>query len=80
MHRGLLVNYKKVVKFMKFICGVKIKLRRKFSGICQVNPQNKTRLWPIMGLFLLNLSPIWRALPKIMKVKPEPKKNESKIP
>ena len=36
MHRDLLVNYEKVVKFLNFICGVKIKLQRKFSGICQV--------------------------------------------
>ena len=41
MHRDLLVNYEKVVKFLNFICGVKIKLWRKFSGICQVNPFKK---------------------------------------
>ena len=38
MHRDLLVNYEKVVKFLNFICDSKIKLRGKFSGICQVNP------------------------------------------
>ena len=41
MYRGLLVNHvnhEKVVKFLNFICSGKIKSRRKFSGICQVNP------------------------------------------
>ena len=38
MHRGLLVNHEKVIKFLNFIWSVKIKLQIKFSGICQVNP------------------------------------------
>ena len=37
MHRGLLVNHEKVLKFINFICGVKIKLGKKFSGIYQIN-------------------------------------------
>ena len=27
-----------MVKFLNFICSGKIKLREKFSGLCQVNP------------------------------------------
>ena len=38
MHCGLLVNHEKMVKLINFICGGKIKLWKKFSGICQVNP------------------------------------------
>ena len=37
MYRDLLVNHEKMVKFLNFICGDKIKLREKLSGICQVN-------------------------------------------
>ena len=36
--RDLLVNHEKIVKFLNFICAIKIKLWRKFSSICQVNP------------------------------------------
>ena len=38
MYRGLLVNHTIIVKFLNFICGVKIILREKFSDICQINP------------------------------------------
>ena len=46
MYRGLLVNHEKVVKFLNFICGGKIKLWGKFSGICQVNPNTKEQISP----------------------------------
>ena len=38
MHRDLLINNKKVIKFLKFIYVVKIKLWKKFNDICQINP------------------------------------------
>ena len=41
MYRGLLVNHEKVVKFLNFICGSKIKLWEKFSDIFQVNPDQE---------------------------------------
>ena len=47
MYRGLLVNHEKVIKFLNFIFSGKIKLREKFSGICQVNPNLRPVLRPI---------------------------------